>query len=540
MKINTPVTNVEQPFPKGKYIVSRTDLKGALTYVNDTFVEISGFTREELIGKNHNMVRHPDMPPAAFENLWQTIKSGRPWRGMVKNRCNNGDFYWVEALVVPVRKDTETIGYMSVRTEPTRQQVSEAEALYRQLKDGKASLPLPSAWMQVPLAAKLACLVTFLLAAQLLAVVAYEFGPGFGWSRSTIEWIMRAVGISAIGVGISLFLMQRQIMVIVNRIIGRIDRIAQGNLTDPIPLHRVDELGRLNDGVVTMQTHLKAMMAEIAEASNEVSRTATDVGARMAQTQTVAQSQSDAATQISTAVGQLSVSVEEVTSSAQLAAEAVGKSENFLTNATGRMDESREASRNVVGTVKQAEATMSELFQSIFAIGRITAAIKEISDQTNLLALNAAIEAARAGEQGRGFAVVADEVRKLAEKASKQTEEISNSVREIQNITQAAVSGMEQAGSHVVMTEEAMARAQQGLDEVRQQGESVVSYSRHIAERTREQSLSSGEISRRVTNIADGLQQSLVTIAEVNRQTETMTATAEQLRRLIGHFRFIR
>ena len=262
MKINTPVTQVEVPFPKGKYIVSRTDLKGALTYVNDTFVEISGFTREELIGNNHNMVRHPDMPPAAFENLWQTNKGGRPWRGMVKNRCKNGDFYWVEALVVPVRKDTETIGYMSVRTEPTRHQVSEAEALYRQMKEGKASLPLPSAWMQVPLAAKLAFLVTFLLAAQLLAVVAYEFGPGFGWDRSTIEWIMRAVGISAIGVGISLFLMQRQIMVIVNRIIGRIDRIAQGNLTDPIPLHRVDELGRLNDGVVTMQTHLKAMMAE--------------------------------------------------------------------------------------------------------------------------------------------------------------------------------------------------------------------------------------------------------------------------------------
>ncbi len=540
MKINTPITNIEQPFPKGKYIVSRTDLKGALTYVNDTFVEISGFTREELIGKNHNMVRHPEMPPAAFENLWQTIKSGRPWRGMVKNRCKNGDYYWVEALVVPVRKDTDTIGYMSVRTEPTRQQVAEVEALYRQLKEGKASLPLPSAWMQVPLATKLAFLVSFLLVAQLLAVVAYEFGPGLGWGRSTIEWIMRLVGLSATGVGVSLFLMQRQVMIIVNRIVGRIDRIAQGNLTDPIPLHRVDELGRLNDGVVTMQTHLKAMMAEIAEASNEVSRAATDVGTRMAQTQRLAQAQSDAASQISTAVGQLSTSVEEVTSSAQLAAEAVGKSETFLANATGRMGESRQASRNVVGTVKQAEATMSELFQSIFAIGRITAAIKEISDQTNLLALNAAIEAARAGEQGRGFAVVADEVRKLAEKASRQTEEISNSVRDIQAITQAAVSGMEQAGSHVVLTEDAMARAQEGLNEVREQGESVVGYSRHIAARTREQSQASGEISSRVANIADGLQESLHTIEEVNRQAEDLNSTAQQLRNLIAHFRFIR
>ena len=86
MKINSPVTNVERAFPEGKYIVSRTDLKGSITYADDTFVEISGFSREELIGNNHNIVRHPDMPPAAFAWAWETIKADRPWRGMVKNR----------------------------------------------------------------------------------------------------------------------------------------------------------------------------------------------------------------------------------------------------------------------------------------------------------------------------------------------------------------------------------------------------------------------------------------------------------------------
>ena len=126
MKINLPVTQIEVPFPKGRYIVSRTDLKGAITVVNDTFVEISGFSREELIGKNHNLVRHPDMPPAAFEWLWSTVKSGRPWRGLVKNRCKNGDHYWVNALIVPVMKDDRTIGYMSVRTEATRQEIAAA------------------------------------------------------------------------------------------------------------------------------------------------------------------------------------------------------------------------------------------------------------------------------------------------------------------------------------------------------------------------------------------------------------------------------
>ncbi|MDP1705084.1 MAG: PAS domain-containing protein, partial [Sulfurimicrobium sp.] len=154
MKTNLPITNNEQPFPKGKYLVSKTDLKGVITYANETFIELSGFPREELIGKSHNMVRHPEMPPQAFEDLWSTVKSGRPWRGCVKNRCKNGDYYWVDAFVVPVRKNDQTIGYMSVRSEPSRQQVQEAETLYRQLNQSKAPLHKKSG--QLSIRAKLA------------------------------------------------------------------------------------------------------------------------------------------------------------------------------------------------------------------------------------------------------------------------------------------------------------------------------------------------------------------------------------------------
>lgn len=144
MKINLPVTQVEVPFPKARYIVSRTDLKGSITYVNDTFLHISGYSSEELIGSNHNCVRHPDMLPDAFAWMWDTIRQGRPWRGIVKNRCKNGNYYWVDALVVPVLKENQKIGYMSVRTEPTRQQIKEAEALYALLKERKAKIPTPS------------------------------------------------------------------------------------------------------------------------------------------------------------------------------------------------------------------------------------------------------------------------------------------------------------------------------------------------------------------------------------------------------------
>ena len=540
MKVNLPVTQTEVSFPKGRYIVSRTDLKGSITYANDTFVAISGFTREELIGKNHNLVRHPDMLPGAFAWLWDTIKEGRPWRGIVKNRCKNGDYYWVDALVVPVLKNNETIGYMSVRTEPTRQQVADAEALYRQLKDGKASIPKPSTWMRVSLKAKLNGFVLWLIAAQLLGAAAHLLGPSLGLSAGAIETVLQLLGLSGVLAGVWLLVIQNKMMSIIQRIIGRLDHIAQGDLTDEIPLHRVDEIGKLNDSLVTMQTHLKAMMAEIAEAADLVGSSADVLTGEMEQTRKVTEIQSGAASNIAAAVEQLVASVNEIAGSAQQASQAVEASHGLLSEASLRMGESQEASQNVVSTVNGAGQTMAELFQSIFAIDRVSQVIRGIAEQTNLLALNAAIEAARAGESGRGFAVVADEVRKLAENASKQTSEITASIQEIQRITQIAVSTMEAAGTHVAGANTAVEAARTGLDAVAHHGEEVASISRHIAEGTQQQSAAGNEIASQVEGIVSGIDQTSTSIAEVTEKTTEMKQASSRLRELIAYFRFIR
>jgi len=140
MKINMPVTNREIQMKKGQILVSRTDLKGIMTYANDEFVAISGYSRDELIGKNHNMVRHPDMPAAAFEDLWLTLKALRPWQGIVKNRAKSGDYYWVDANVLPVFKNGKVDGYLSVRCVPSRDKIEKAERLYRLINDDKATL----------------------------------------------------------------------------------------------------------------------------------------------------------------------------------------------------------------------------------------------------------------------------------------------------------------------------------------------------------------------------------------------------------------
>ncbi len=540
MKTNLPISQVEVPFPKGRYIVSRTDLKGMVTYANDTFIDLSGFSRDELIGKNHNVVRHPDMLPGAFAWLWDTIKEGRPWRGIVKNRCKNGDYYWVDALVVPVLKNNQTIGYMSVRTEPTRQQVAEAEALYRQLKEGKAKIPTPTAWMRTSLKAKLTGFALWLIAAQIITLGAGVIGPLLGLTPGTVALTQNLLGISGVVAGVWLLAIQGKMMTIINNISGRLDNIAQGDLTDVIPLHRVDELGKLNDSLVTMQTHLKAMMAEIAEAADQVGTNADVLSAEMDQTRRVTEVQSDAASSIAAAVEQLVASVNEIADSAQQAAQAVAASHGLLNEASQRMSESQTASQNVVATVNGAGQTMSELFQSIFAIDRVSQVIRGIADQTNLLALNAAIEAARAGESGRGFAVVADEVRKLAENSSKQTAEITASVQEIQRITQIAVTTMEAAGGHVAGADTAVTAARAGLDAVAHHGDEVAAISQHIADGTRQQSSAGNEIAKQVEGIVGGIDQTASSIAEVTGKTLQMKETSSRLRELIAYFRFIR
>lgn len=540
MKINEPVTQTEVPFPKGRYIVSRTDLKGSITYANDTFVDICGFSRDELIGKNHNIVRHPDMLPGAFAWLWDTIKQGRPWRGLVKNRCKNGDFYWVDALAVPVRKDNQTIGYMSVRTEPSRQQIAEAETLYRALKEGRARIPRPSAWMRISLERKLIGFVLWLLAAQILGTGLSQFGASLGLSGAFIEIAGLALGLSNIVGGIWLLNILMNMMGMIRQFIQRLDHIAQGDLTDDIPLHRVDELGKLNDALVAMQTHFKAMMAEIAEAAKTMEENADSLNDDMNETRKIAEVQSAAATRIADAVDNLVRTVNEMADRADQAAGVVAESHDFLGRAAASMTDSQEASKLVVSTVGHAGQTMQELFHSILAIGRITQAIREIAEQTNLLALNAAIEAARAGEQGRGFAVVADEVRKLAEKASTQTNEITATVQQIQNFTQQAVSGMETAGGQVAATESAMSEARKGLDLVARHEEQVVSISRQIAQGTRQQSATGAEIAEQIGGIVEGIGQTSSTIEDVSRKARNARQTASRLRELVSYFRIFR
>jgi PAS domain S-box-containing protein len=138
MRNNQPVSNVEYELRDNQSLISRTDASGNITYTNDDFIEASGYDEAELIGSPHNLVRHPDMPVEAFADMWKYLKAGRSWTGMVKNRRKNGDFYWVLANASPIRENGVIVGYSSVRTKPTREQVEQTEAIYRKFREGTA------------------------------------------------------------------------------------------------------------------------------------------------------------------------------------------------------------------------------------------------------------------------------------------------------------------------------------------------------------------------------------------------------------------
>ncbi|WP_027852310.1 methyl-accepting chemotaxis protein [Marinobacterium litorale] len=240
MKTNLPVTDNEVKLKDGQELVTKTDLKGIITYTNPAFIEVSGFSRAELVGANHNIVRHPDMPEAAFKDLWETLKLGRPWSKLVKNRCKNGDYYWVRANVTPIFQNGRVVEYMSVRVRPTDEEISDAEALYARLNDGKASLPSPS---RIPTATLQSEYTRSVVTASVIGTV---IGGG-GFLAGGGEWALAAGGIAGVFTlawgGYSL--LRNRVVEPLKAVQVRMREVAEGNYLKPMAIETAGEIGEL-------------------------------------------------------------------------------------------------------------------------------------------------------------------------------------------------------------------------------------------------------------------------------------------------------
>ena len=718
MKNNQPITQKNYPVRNDCAIISHTDEKGMITYVNDDFVDYAGFARQELIGKPHNIVRHPDMPQEAYRDMWATLKQGKAWQGIVKNRRKNGDHYWVKATASPRPEG----GYMSVRLKATDEEIRLAEDLYRQINQGSGHR-LEGGYVKAPGVigllgklkrsfqnlgfAKKIIIPTVILLMMMLAILGLGLkyvheksleASGFQSGQDLIEMafnarmfynqhivpkalnagltlthdhtaephgiplpatVMRSLGEMSIGdqsssefrlfsdqpfkfrtanevtldefeqqavtflknnpnqlftqlitidnkpfyrvaradimnhpsciachnahpdspkqdwqlgdvrgvaqatiplsdlneafwnpiskLGVIIIVMIILILSVISSIaIGqkkRINRlkavtqqIASGNLVSEMPLGRKDEIGSLFNSVVVMRNKLFEILFQMKVSTNSLTKSVNEMIDASQETSKGAFEQSNASTNMASALEELSASVEQIGENATSAHESSVIAGEVAKKGAQAVFENSEEMNNISSAVQNAAERLSALEVLSVKIGEIVSTIKGIAEQTNLLALNAAIEAARAGEHGRGFAVVADEVRTLAERTAISTVEITNMVDQIQGETQTAVTEMRSGVSRVETGVENARLAGQSVSDIETRTNLVVKATEEIQQVLTEQAQASREVAQSVENVAKLAETNSVQAEQALQATASVREVTSMLEDLASQF----
>lgn len=415
MRVNEPVTQREYEFPENATLMSTTDTQSYIAYANAAFVEVSGFSREEIEGQPHNIVRHPDMPPEAFADMWATLKSGQPWTALVKNRRKNGDHYWVRANATPVVRNGRTTGYMSVLTKPTRDEIAAAETLYKDFRTGQAGtrkfhkglivrtglMAWRSVFQVMPVRWRIR--LTFLMLLPALLGAAWASGL----SGAALGGFAAALAVALL---LAAWSLKVQIATPLEKLQELALSVASGESRKVAIADRVDEIGMTLRSVSQLGLMFRWLIDDVAEqvvnvqaASQEIAKGNGDINTRTEQA--------------AASLEQTSSSMTQMTATVASNAETAGQANTLSGTAT-------QAALNGGRAMEEVVATMSAISQSAKQIADIIGVIDSIAFQTNILALNAAVEAARAGEQGRGFAVVAGEVRALAQRSAGAAKEI--------------------------------------------------------------------------------------------------------------------
>ncbi|MDD4978897.1 MAG: PAS domain-containing methyl-accepting chemotaxis protein [Gallionella sp.] len=528
------VSQQEVPFPQGKVLISKTDIKGFITYCNDEFEAISGYSRSELLGANHNIVRHPDMPPAAFKWMWDTLHAGRPWRGTVKNRCKNGDYYWVRATIVPIIENGHTTGYVSMRRAPSRVQIADATELYRaynQTGEEFVSKGEKMKFKNWSLKSKL----------QLVIQSALLFVLGLGqWFISSRLQIDATTELELLGgqVVLHVFLFFFLGYCVVKYVREPLDaaknelrNVLQGNFDSELDVSVGDEVGDMCCEVTNMQTYLRMLVDEIAASARVINQLSAQLDSQVSGVAENAQFEQQQVRAIFNTMEQFRSSVVEVAQMADVSLGDARATQKTVEENNRNMDLSIAAAGKVSDTVQASSKTISDLRVSIQKIGTISNAIKDIAEQTNLLALNAAIEAARAGEQGRGFAVVADEVRKLAERTATSTKDIAVTIDEINSISGSAVQSMHDAVIEVETSIGLIRKNGEGLKEIMLASVNVSDRVQHIATASGQQSAASGSVADSLQQISNLVDSNTQSVSEAKTATEALARSASDLRK---------
>lgn len=522
MKKNQSITGNEVKLRSTQRIVSTTDLKGRITYANQDFIDISGYSKEELVDHGHNIVRHPNMPALAFKDLWDTIKQGKPWMGIVDNRCKNGDNYWVDAYVTAVMEGKQVVGYQSVRLKPEEDYIKRARSLYKMVNQG-ASL---SQKLQSALSFRLMGKLVFSSAFAVLipSLIALMFGVSFGQLWPLLFAFILFIICSG-------FIAKPY-----QDAASKAREVFDNDIAKQVYTGRTDELGQLQLTIKMLQTQQETIVWRINDATSGLDTVAHSTMNTAEKTNQLMQQQNREVEQVVAAINQMSATVKEVAQNASLTADATQVADNEVIEGQKVVDRTTSDINELVREVESAVEVINKLASDSQQIGTVVDVIRGIAEQTNLLALNAAIEAARAGEQGRGFAVVADEVRTLAARTQSSTEEIQQMVATLQQSAGEAVSAMQQGQSRAEQSADQAQLAKASLSRILDAVNTITDMSAQIATAAEEQSAVSDEITKNVINIDNASKETLDASEHAFESTEKLLNEAERLTTMAKQF----
>ncbi|KOO15706.1 chemotaxis protein [Vibrio xuii] len=517
MTVSPTSSDRETLLNENEQLVSTTDLKGVITYCNPAFCRIAEYSENELLGQNHNIVRHPDMPKAAFADMWSNLNQGKAWRGIVKNRTKSGGHYWVDAYVTPIFEHNQMVGYQSVRVKPKRELVDTAGKAYQGLLKAEQS---GTTWsVNVPDSVRYVALVGA-LSAPIIAVMAGLQGAV-------------AIGLSALPL-LALALFFRQELFVtpskLRKLQTKYDSVSRLIFSGSDPFSVADFHLQLSSA------RIRTVLGRMTDSAEPIHDLADNLSATSYQVSEALDQQTKDIFQVREATEQVEITANEVSSSAHDANHIVDLTINTCVSAKQSLDKTHHNLDSLATQAEKATQTTYQLSEQAQNVSQMMEEIGGIAEQTNLLALNAAIEAARAGEQGRGFAVVADEVRALSGRTSKATIQIKDSIEAmlttIEGWQRDILDNREQTDKCGESAQESSARLSE-VESLMQQMNELINSVESSANQQRELT---NDVSSHIQSIASTAEQNLAATHSVKEHSNDLKAQVEEFHHLAKRF----